>query len=234
MATISTQFRYSDPIKSCLIISLFTLGLFSCSEPKIKEELQEGDILFQDLDCGPLCDAIEAVTKGVDGKDFSHCAMVINVNDTLMVIEAIGDQVQINTLEKFFKRSGDSISIQKVTAGRIKEKYKAVIDPAIQFAKQQIGIAYDDVFLLNNEKWYCSELLYESFKIANHGEDFFPFHYMTFKEPKSDHFFPAWIDYYAELGAEIPEGEAGISPGLISRSDKLEIIDINPSTLNFN
>ena len=25
---------------------------------------QEGDIFFQDLDCGPPCDAIEAVTQG--------------------------------------------------------------------------------------------------------------------------------------------------------------------------
>ena len=36
--------------------------------------LKEGDLLFQDLNCGELCDAIETVTQGVDGKDFSHCA----------------------------------------------------------------------------------------------------------------------------------------------------------------
>jgi hypothetical protein len=29
------------------------------------ETLQEGDLLFQDLNCGELCDAIEAVTEEV-------------------------------------------------------------------------------------------------------------------------------------------------------------------------
>ena len=81
--------------------------------------IQEGDLLFQDLDCGPLCDAIEAVTEGVNGKDFSHCAMVVKINDSLKVVEAIGDQVQVITLHDFFARSGDTASIQNITVGRV-------------------------------------------------------------------------------------------------------------------
>ena len=54
-------------------------------------ELREGDLLFQNLNCGALCDAIETVTEGVDGKDFSHCGIVVELNDSLKVIEAIGD-----------------------------------------------------------------------------------------------------------------------------------------------
>ncbi len=83
------------------------------------ETLQEGDLLFQDLNCGELCDAIEAVTEGVNGKDFSHCAMVVKINDSLQVVEAIGDQVQVNTLKDFFARSGDTASIQNITVGRV-------------------------------------------------------------------------------------------------------------------
>ncbi len=58
------------------------------------ETLQEGDLLFQNLNCGELCDAIEAVTEGVNGKDFSHCAMVVKINDSLKVVEAIGDKAK--------------------------------------------------------------------------------------------------------------------------------------------
>jgi hypothetical protein len=83
------------------------------------ENLQEGDLLFQDLNCGELCDAIEAVTEGVNGKDFSHCAMVVKINDSLKVVEAIGDKVQVNTLKDFFARSGDTASIQNITVGRV-------------------------------------------------------------------------------------------------------------------
>mgnify|MGYP003338349778 CR=1 FL=1 len=82
-------------------IILLSFCLTSCEFAKkdSKQEtdnssnLQVGDLLFQDLDCGPLCDAIEAVTEGAEGRDFSHCAMVVQVGDSLKVVEAIGSEV---------------------------------------------------------------------------------------------------------------------------------------------
>ncbi len=192
------------------------------------ETLQEGDLLFQDLNCGELCDAIEAVTEGVDGKDFSHCAMVVKINDTLKVVEAIGDKVQVNTLKDFFARSGDTASIQNITVGRVLEKYQPLVAKAALKAKAHIGDPYDDVFLMNNNSWYCSELLFDAFKEANDAKDFFELNPMTFKDPKTNDFFPAWVDYYQQLNQDIPEGKPGINPGLISRSDKIQIVPIMP------
>jgi hypothetical protein len=174
-----------------------------------------------------LCNAIEAVTEGVNGKDFSHCAMVVNVNDTLKVIEAIGYKVQVNSLKKFFARSGDTTVIQNITVGRVKHQFENLIPNAISNAKQLIGQTYDDEFLLGNGKWYCSELIYETFKQANNQNDFFELAPMTFIDPKTKTFFPAWVNYYEELKTEIPEGKPGINPGLISRSNKIQIIKIN-------
>lgn len=188
--------------------------------------LQEGDLLFQDLNCGELCDAIETVTEGVNGKDFSHCAMVVKINDTLKVVEAIGDKVQVNSIKNFFARSGDTASIQNITVGRVLEKYQPLIAKAALSAKAHIGEPYDDVFLMNNNSWYCSELLYDAFKEANDSKDFFELNPMTFKDPKTKTFFPAWVDYYQQLNQDIPEGKPGINPGLISRSNKIEIVPI--------
>jgi hypothetical protein len=190
--------------------------------------LQEGDLLFQDLNCGELCDAIEAVTEGVNGKDFSHCAMVVKINDTLQVVEAIGDKVQVNSLRNFFARSGDTASIQNITVGRVLEKYQPLVAKAALKVKEYIGEPYDDVFLMNNNSWYCSELVYESFKEANDSKDFFELNPMTFKDPKTNAFFPAWVDYYQQLKTDIPEGKPGINPGLISRSDRIQIVPIMP------
>jgi Permuted papain-like amidase enzyme, YaeF/YiiX, C92 family len=190
--------------------------------------LQEGDLLFQDLNCGELCDAIETVTEGVNGKDFSHCAMVVKINDTLKVVEAIGDKVQVNSIKNFFTRSGDTASIQNITVGRVLEKYQPLIAKAALKAKAHIGEPYDDVFLMNNHGWYCSELLYDAFKEANDSKEFFELNPMTFKDPKTKTFFPAWVDYYKQLNQDIPEGKPGINPGLISRSDKIEIVPIVP------
>lgn len=196
----------------------------SCNYLHQNESLKEGDLLFQDLNCGDLCNAIEAVTEGVNGKDFSHCAMVVKINDTLQIVEAIGDRVQVNSLKDFFARSSDTSSMQNITIARVKREFEPLIHEATTFAKQQIGQPYDNEFLLENGKWYCSELLYQSFKEANNQNDFFVLEPMTFKDPKTNAFFPAWIEYYNQLNTEIPEGKAGINPGLISRSNKIQII----------
>ena len=143
---------------SILLLSLCAsiLLLSECSpSPKNSsyqntETLQEGDLLFQDLNCGELCDAIEAVTEGVNGKDFSHCAMVVKINDSLKVVEAIGDKVQVNTLKDFFARSGDTASIQNITVGRVLEKYQPIVAKAATKVKEYIGQPYDDVFLMDN------------------------------------------------------------------------------------
>jgi len=199
----------------------------SCNHSHHSEQLQVGDYLFQNLNCGDLCVAIETVTEGVDGKDFSHCAMVVNVNDTLKVIEAIGEKVQVISLQNFFARSGDTTQIKNVTIGRVKQEFENLIPKAISNAKLLLGQPYDDEFLLSNGKWYCSELIYEAFKQANNQNDFFELEPMTFEDPKTQNFFPAWIKYYKELNTEIPEGKEGINPGLISRSNKIQIIKIN-------
>jgi hypothetical protein len=196
--------------------------LTSCSARDGSEDIRHGDLLFQDLDCGDLCDAIEIVTEGANGMDFSHCAMVVNVDDTLKVVEAIADAVQINSLKDFYTRSGQ----QTIAVGRVKNEYRHLLNKATDFTLKQVGVEYDHAFLLNNGKWYCSELLFESFRKANRDQDFFDLEPMTFKDPKTNDYFPAWIDYYSQLGEEIPEGKAGLNPGSISRSDKIEIIQI--------
>ncbi len=197
-----------------------------CQQKPVSSTLQEGDLLFQDLNCGPLCDAIETVTQGVDGKSFSHCAMVVKQNDSLKVVEAIGGKVQINSLYNFFKRSEDTLSIKNITIARTNKLNAESLRQASDFALKQVGQPYDDAFILNNGKWYCSELIYEAFKTANQQKEFFLLAPMTFKDPNTKDFFPAWVEYYKELHQPIPEGALGINPGSISRSDKLSILKI--------
>ena len=48
---------------------------------------------------------------------------------------------------------------------------------------------------------------------------------MTFKDPKTKAYFQVWIDYYDQYNEANPEGEPGINPGLMSRSEKIEIIE---------
>lgn len=184
-----------------------------------KITLQDGDLLFQDMDCGPLCDAIEAITEGYNGNDFSHMGMVYHKNDTIYIIEAAGKAVRLTTLEKFSKNTKKPMLV-----GRLKKKHQKLIPGAISFSLKQLGVPYDDEYVYDNGSYYCSELIYDAFKSANKNKPFFELFPMTYKQPGTNEFFPAWIEYYKEIGKEIPEGLPGCNPGGMSTSDKIEII----------
>jgi hypothetical protein len=201
-------------MKTTLFFLLFSVSLFAQ-----KVELKDGDLIFQDMDCGSLCDAIEAVTEGYNGNDFSHMGMVYHRNDTIYIIEAAGSAVRLNTLDKFSKNTKKPMYV-----GRLKKQYKKLIPNAIAFSLQQMGVPYDDEYLYDNGSYYCSELIYDAFMFANGGKPFFQLFPMTYKQPGTNEFFPAWVEYYKEIGKEIPEGKPGCNPGGMSTSDKIEII----------
>lgn len=179
--------------------------------------LREGDLLFQDLDCGPLCDAIEAVTDGAGGRDFSHLGLVCRQGNRWMVVEAIGDSVQCTPVADFCRRCRPD----QLLHARVKPQWENVAHEAVRFALAQRGAPYDDPFLPDNGRWYCSELVYEAFKWGNQNQPFFQLFPMTFKDPATGQFFSAWQTYYKALNIPIPEGLPGCNPGGISRSDKL-------------
>lgn len=184
--------------------------------------LQEGDLLFQDIDCGPLCDAIEAVTEGVEGRDFSHVGIAARVHGRLLVVEAIGTEVQAIEQDAFFLRS------DKVVVGRPFRSHRRLAKRAAQEAVNLIGTPYDDAFLPDTARLYCSELIALSYQRANHDVPFFDTPSMTFKDPRTNAYFPAWVQYYAELGSPIPEGQPGYNPGGLSRQPSLMIVWRSP------
>jgi len=199
-------------------ILIFLFG-FASLFAQNKVQLQDGDLIFQDMDCGPLCNAIEAVTEGYKGNDFSHMGMVYHRSDTLFIIEAAGNAVRLSTLEKFSKNTKKPMYV-----GRLKKQYRKLIKPAIAFSLKQMGVPYDDEYVYDNGSYYCSELIYDAFKEANNGKPFFKLFPMTYKQPGTNGFFPAWVDYYKQIGKPIPEGQPGCNPCGISTSDKIEIV----------
>lgn len=185
---------------------------------------QTGDLVFQDLDCGELCEAIERVTPAYEGKSLSHVG-IVEVSDTqVVVIEAIGEGVLKTPLERFLDRSRDSAGRAKVLVGRIKPAYRHIGDEALRFCRGQLDKPYDEAFLPDNDKYYCSELLYDAFRFANGGRAFFSLAPMTFRDPVTGEFFPAWTAYYEALGIPVPEGVPGCNPGGIANDQKVEVI----------
>ena len=205
-----------------LLFALFCLPFFASAQQKFK--LKNGDLLFQDLDCGDMCEAIESVTTGYKNSDFSHVGIVkIQPNGEVLVLEAIGPDVHYTPLEKFLNRQLDAEKKPKVAVGRLKKPYQNLVPTALASGEKLLHKPYDDVFAMNNDAYYCSELVYEIFKSANQGQEVFPLYPMTYSEPGTDKIMPLWVEYFQKLNARVPQNDPGLNPGGISCSDKLKI-----------
>ncbi|MCS6981863.1 MAG: YiiX/YebB-like N1pC/P60 family cysteine hydrolase [Flavobacteriales bacterium] len=212
-------------MKYFLFAQVLMMGLIlvSClSQQEDEFTLRSGDILFQDLNCGPLCDAIETVTWGTGGRDFSHCGLVVERGDSIYVLEAIGEKVQLTPLRRFFARSGDTDRVENILAGRFDGLSHELREKAAQIGLRELGKPYDDVFLPNNDAWYCSELVAYAYNEAA-GRAVFEPAPMTFRAPGSQTFLPVWKRYFDSLKVEIPEGMPGFNPGALSRHPALRV-----------
>lgn len=214
-------------MKSFLLLTVLSIFFYSCQGSQnsqlTRSDLKAGDIVFQDVDCGPFCDAVDKVTSGYQGRDFSHCALVVEENDSLFIIEAVGKGVVKTSFNSFF---GKTTSTGGTLVGRMKKEYQSLAPKAAKNAFQYLGKPYDDVFDINNDNYYCSELVYETYKEANKGEAIFKLFPMTYKDPDTNEYFPIWVDYFKSLSYPIPEGEPGLNPGGVSKSSYLDIYEI--------
>ena len=216
-------------IKRIPLLVLISFIVLGCNQNAVEEnygfKLQPGDLLFQDSDGGPLCDAIEKVTTGVEGANFTHVGIVAKGgSDNFVVIEAVSSGVKATELQTFLNRSSDLKGRPKVVVGRLKKPYHRLISGALQEAIHLEGKPYDKVFTINNDAYYCSELVYEIFRRANKNNPVFILQPMTFRDPDTGQTLAAWEKYFSDLGVSIPEGQPGINPGGISRSDALTIV----------
>ena len=214
---LQTQNNFYLILYVCIISTLH----FSCNQSP-HFNLKNGDLLFQDLDSSPLCDAIEQVTTGIDNLNFSHIGVLVIINNENYVLEAFNNGVDTVDLKTFLNRSLDHNQNPKVVIGRLKKQYTELIPNAIQTGFSLIGKNYDPEFKINNDKFYCSELIYTMFLEANNQNPFFYLDEMTYK--KNGKTLDIWTNYFEQLNMPIPENEPGINPGSISLSDKIEVV----------
>jgi Permuted papain-like amidase enzyme, YaeF/YiiX, C92 family len=227
-----TMKHWTVIIRQTLLLFLAGVFILGCEKHVLSARggsaIQPGDLLFQDQDCGPLCDAIEKVTTGYQGADFSHVGIAAKDDSgRLVVIEAVSSGVQITPLQTFLARSLDETGRPKVAVGRLKAPYRHLIPSAIKEAFSLRGRPYDKLFAFDNGAYYCSELIYEVFRRANGDIPVFAARPMTFKDPNTGRTDPVWRQYFKELGVPVPEGRPGINPGGLSCSGALTMYRIN-------
>lgn len=202
------------------IVSFILLGMFACAPQSSKIELQTGDLLFRGESGGQLSEAIDKVTQTSAETHFSHVGLVKIAEDEIFVLHAspVGGTCQVS-LNDFLHPEGDSVV---VIAYRIKENWQFAIPAAIERAETMLGKPYNFSYILSDTSHYCSEFIFRAFAL----DSLFTLNPMTFKDPQTGDYFPAWVDYYRKLGVDIPEGLPGCNPNGMAASEKLERLDI--------
>lgn len=228
-----------NTLRRCALAALAAAALVGCQTGRVSTEGEivvplfsaenwtprPGDLLFQDLDGSPFCDAVEAVTQGWHGAALTHVGLVArDANGAPVVIEALTKGVVETPLAEFLARSRDDEGRPKVLVGRLRVRHEPLIPAAIAAARQRLGRPYDDAFDIGNDAYYCSELIHLAFQEANGGQPLFALEPMTFRDPRTGETFPVWVEYFEKLGAPIPEGAPGLNPGGLSRAEEIQII----------
>lgn len=188
-------------------------------------KLRSGDLIFQEACPGDLDNPIKEVTNSIENYQFTHVGIVyIDDADQVFVLEATTPKVSLTPLSEYLYPEEAKKCYPISVAGRLKPEYHDLIPRALETGLTLVGKDYDYGYVLNNNEYYCSELIYEIFKQANKGKEVFPLNVMTFKAKNTDVISKGWTEHFDKYNLPVPEGEPGINPGAMSRSDAIDFI----------
>ena len=200
----------------------------SCSNYKVEEnfKLKEGDLLFQNSGSGEIATAIKDVTATPFSKNYSHVGMAIQKKRQWFVLEAIPKVGVCQTpIKKFLNRNKNKYNKSKTTVARLDNYYQPYITNAIEYGIKRINKPYDEIFLWDDDSYYCSELIYKMFSTQDLPKDSIPFltRPMTFNDSTGNPL-ASWVAYYKKRNRRIPEGIEGTNPNLIASSPYIKFV----------
>lgn len=212
-------------MKKILITLITLIMLTSALIPNSRNNLRNGDLLFNITDTTSASDFAKGIvgsTKGIDKAQVSHVAILCHEPEGWMVLEATGKHgVWMTPLDDYLAEADkDANGNPMVLVGRVKDDVD--INQSITNAKAFIGCKYDFTFDPSDDEMYCSELVQKSYVDTSGNLIFNPIP-MSFHDEEG-RILPYWIHYYLERDLDVPEGEPGSNPGALSRDEKVEII----------
>lgn len=177
--------------------------------PQTAYEPREGDIFFQSFPHSALTDTIEGVTQS----SRSHCGILRRHKEGWVVLEAV-EPVRETPLADWVRRGREG----KFEVFRLKEPHREKIPGMIAAARAYLGRPYDMRYRLDDEKIYCSELVYKAFRDAGGGE-------LGRLETLGDLNWKPHEAFIRQLeGGGLPLDRKMITPRAVSEASQLELV----------
>lgn len=194
-----------------------------------------GDLIFvKDIDTVAMGAAISAATGEYTHVAIVECPATKQIYEdesvvppkpqNIFVIEALpGKGVVRRPLEEFF----DDIYYQMPDTTLSMLSYVTFmslninidIPQVMEHLHQFVGLPYDDEFQPGNNKYYCSELVYETY-LDGEGQHIFDLIPMNFKDSDGE-VIPFWQVYFDSLSVLVPQNVPGTNPTQLSKSKYL-------------
>ncbi len=210
-----------------LILYIGILLFTACTHRQDSPMLHTGDLLFQ-CGTGTMTEAIVDATGRSERLNFTHVGIVLHARTsgsyprqgcaTDSVLEATTEGgVRIVPLEKFLARSARIDDRPAIVAMRLRDT--TGVAASVARARKALGASYDYSFRPDNGRYYCSELVYETY-LRPDGTHCFTARPMNFRA--SDGTMPRyWQELFERLGEPIPEGLPGTNPNDLSQESSL-------------
>lgn len=181
--------------------------------------LRPGDLLFQAGKTSEMGGAISSATGEEGAINFTHVGIAVPHAGGDSVLEATTDGgVRLTALAEFLARSARIGGRPAVVAMRLRDT--TGVAAAVERARTFLGQPYDYSFRPANGRFYCSELVWESY-LGPDGTPLFTARPMNFRaaDGSMPHF---WSELFARLGEPVPEGVPGTNPNDMAREAILE------------
>ena len=131
-------------------VFVLALSLSSLMAMALDFAFREGDIVFRSGRNYPV--------MYISGSTITHCGIIVDTPSGLQVLEAAG-RVKLTPIEDFF---GKNIGKAERLTRRVSDRERKVD------YKRYLNKKYDNAFALDNNAYYCSELVYLIYKEQFH------------------------------------------------------------------
>ncbi|MBP5560316.1 MAG: hypothetical protein J6X70_00730 [Muribaculaceae bacterium] len=211
MSRNATKTRWGRAVAAALagLVTIVMSAMIPC-------EVAEGDLFFVLTD-NPE-DPVAGATAHGNQLNTNHVGIAHYRDGALTVVEAIpASGVTVTPIDTFLTRAQNRVAVARLVD-------TCSVASMVERALTYMGRPYDELFMLDEQEVYCSELVWLSY-VRPDGGRVFDLAPMSFHDAQGE-LLPYWREHYTSRGLRIPTGALGTNPSRLSASPQLKMIYI--------